>query len=139
MAKVHRRDGGLERAWRGRLRAWRRSGLDGRAFCRGEGLSEASFYAWRREIARRDHEATASARAAALPRTTSPPGTPRFVPVAIVADQGGRREEVRGLELVWPDGLALRVGPGFDAATLTRLLTVLGRPAAASAAGGAAC
>jgi hypothetical protein len=40
--------------WRVVLRKQRRSGLTARAFCRQEQLSEASYYAWRREIARRD-------------------------------------------------------------------------------------
>jgi hypothetical protein len=74
---------------------------------------------------------------------------PGFTPVRIVADERCQSEEVWALEVSWPDGLALRVRPGFDAATLTRLLVLLGRPVAAgsaampgaagSAAGGATC
>jgi hypothetical protein len=151
------RDLELERAWRARLRAWRLSGLSGRAFCLRAGLSEPSFYGWRREIARRDREAAASPRAVvssvAVPRaarrTAASPMAPGFTPVRIVADERCQSEEVWALEVSWPDGLALRVRPGFDAATLTRLLVLLGRPVAAgsaampgaagSAAGGATC
>lgn len=48
------RDLSRERFWRGVLKRFRGSGLSVRAFCRREGVSEPSFYAWRRTIARRD-------------------------------------------------------------------------------------
>ena len=50
------RDPGPERFWRGVLRRQARSGLGVRAFCRDAGLSEPSFYAWRRTIRQRDDE-----------------------------------------------------------------------------------
>jgi hypothetical protein len=34
------------------LARWQRSGQTGRDFCRAASLSEASFYAWRRELSR---------------------------------------------------------------------------------------
>ncbi len=50
------RDPGRERFWRGVLRRQARSELGVRAFCRDAGLSEPSFYAWRRTIRQRDAE-----------------------------------------------------------------------------------
>jgi len=58
----HARDVQLERLWRRRLRDWRQSGLSVRYFCRQHALSEPSFYSWRREIARRDREPSATRR-----------------------------------------------------------------------------
>ncbi|MCA8985882.1 MAG: hypothetical protein KDA76_19360 [Planctomycetaceae bacterium] len=52
------RDLGLERRWRERLASWRASGLNVRAFCLRHGLTETSFYYWKREL--RTREAAAS-------------------------------------------------------------------------------
>jgi hypothetical protein len=75
------------------------------AFCAQHGLASASFYRWRRVLERRATE------------------QPAFVPVQIVADS--RPSQASALELVLADGRAIRVGPGFDEATLRRLLAVL--------------
>jgi hypothetical protein len=69
------------------------------------GLATASFYDWRRVLERRATE------------------RPAFVPVEVVADPPP--PQASALELVLPDGRAVRVSPGFDVATLRRLLAVL--------------
>jgi hypothetical protein len=76
-----------------------------RAYCARHGLSTASFYAWRRVLEQRAAE------------------QPAFVPVQIVADDTPRQTKV--LEVVLLDGRTARVAPGFDAATLRRLLALL--------------
>lgn len=48
------RDSVLERVWRGRVAGWATSGLGVRAFCRQQGLSEAVFHFWKRELRARD-------------------------------------------------------------------------------------
>ncbi len=45
-----------ERFWRQVLKKFDASGLGVRAFCRREGMSEPSFYGWRRELRLRDAE-----------------------------------------------------------------------------------
>jgi hypothetical protein len=97
------------------MRQWRRSGLSVRAFCEKQGLSEPSFYAWRRTLAARD--------AAAV----------RFVPVQVAGEPMPTTTadgSAGALELVVGAGRRLRVGPGFDGPTLIRLLALLeeGRP-----------
>jgi hypothetical protein len=52
--KGPRRDAEKERFWRAAIRRQGGSGQSVRGFCRQEGLSEPSFYAWRRELKRRD-------------------------------------------------------------------------------------
>ena len=102
-----------ERFWRRVLRQWRGSGLSVRAFCEEQGLSEPSFYAWRRALAERD--------AAAVP----------FVSVRVTPEPTTTSDSSAGaLELVVGANRRLRIGPGFDALTLTRLLALLeeGRP-----------
>lgn len=51
-----KRDLGLEKRWRDLVGRQPPSGLSVRAFCAREQVTEASFYAWRREIAVRDRE-----------------------------------------------------------------------------------
>jgi hypothetical protein len=53
------RDVAKERFWRRAVRQQRQSGQSIRAYCRAQGLTEASFYAWRRELARRAQQASA--------------------------------------------------------------------------------
>jgi hypothetical protein len=99
------RDERKERQWRNWIGEWRASGLSVRAFCDRRGLAIPSFYAWRRTLERRAAE------------------VPAFVPVQVVAD--GVPAQASALEVVLHDGRAVRVAPGFDAATLRRLLAVL--------------
>lgn len=116
MAKGKARDERKEQQWRRAIREWRASGLSVRAYCDAHGLSEPSFYAWRRELERRREAATA------------------FVPVHVIGEQdrGGERcgsEKPVGadvaIELVLAGNRTVRVPPGFDAATLRQVLTVL--------------
>jgi hypothetical protein len=72
---AHRRLRGTKREafWRSAMTRFVGSGLTVRAFCMREGLSEPSFYAWRRVIRERD----------ALDRSPVAPAAPAFVPVAV--------------------------------------------------------
>jgi transposase-like protein len=110
MSHGNPRDRGKERFWRRAVRQWRKSGLSIRDFCRQEGLPEGNFYAWRRTIAQRDAEKVA------------------FVPVQVIAGPTipTRTEDaVAALELILPGGRRLCIAPGFDAATLQRLLPLV--------------
>jgi hypothetical protein len=105
MSQGKPRDSRKEQQWRRWLRQWQKSGLSIRAFCALHGLSQPSFYAWRREIQQRD--ATAEA----------------FVPVQLV----GREEpsNTSRFEVLLTGGRTLWVAPGFDPVTLRQLLAVL--------------
>jgi hypothetical protein len=120
------RDPAKERFWRQTLRDFQASGLTVRAFCADRGLSEPSFYLWRRTIADRDRAADAAA------------SVPRFVPVRVAAEPAGSPAPACGatsvadpsappgwLELVLPSGHRVRVPPGFDPRTLRHLLAAL--------------
>jgi hypothetical protein len=126
MPKPERRDSGKERYWRRMLRLWQRSGQTGRDFCATHGLSEPSFYGWRREIARRDQEiATATEPAArpVAPQSSACAPLPMFVKVTVDAEA-----VPAPLEVVVAQGRRVRVGAGFDAALLRQLLRVLEEP-----------
>ena len=110
MPKTRRRNHSREQFWRDAIRAWKASGKSVRAFCAARGLSEATFYARRRELADR------------VPPT--PPDTPSrpqptFAAVRVVPDPA--------VEVVLPTGLVLRVPAGVDPAAVARLVGALGR------------
>jgi hypothetical protein len=103
-----------------------------RAFCRREGLSEPSFYGWKRTIAERDKEA--SARKPARPGKKHRKSSARqshgsatgddqgmFVPVTVMDQLVAETS----LEIVAPGGWRVRVQRGFDAKMLTDVLDAL--------------
>jgi hypothetical protein len=109
MAPGRARDERKEQQWRHWIGEWRASGLSVRAFCKRRGLALPTFYAWRRTLEGRAAEGAT------------------FVPVQVVAD--ATPTQPSALEIILRDGRAVRVAPGFDAATLRQLLAVLeGRP-----------
>jgi hypothetical protein len=115
MSTAKQRSVSKERFWRRLVGQWRRSGRTVRDFCDEHRLSEPSFYAWRRVLAQRDAEAAP------------------FVPVRVVPEEpaGSAADHANGgLELLVGGGRVVRVGAGFDEATLRRLLALLeeGRP-----------
>jgi hypothetical protein len=112
MARRGGRDGGKAQFWRRVLRDWRGSDLTIRDFCTRRGLSEPSFYAWRRTLAERDQ----AARGRPVQRDAA---APLFVPVRVTAVVPVPVEVVLG------SGRVIRVLPGFDAATVRQLVAVL--------------
>jgi hypothetical protein len=109
-----------QRYWLDLISRWQRSDVTVRDFCDRNGVSEASFFAWRRVLRERG---LLSEDDDAAPTGVGVPGGPRFVPVVVAgADSAGAC-----LEVVLGDGLCVRVPVGFDADTLAQLLDVLRR------------
>jgi hypothetical protein len=106
MAQGKPRDPRKEQQWRRWIENWQSSGLSVRAFCARHGLAPPTFYAWRRELRRRDA------------------GQLAFVPVWVMPDPGPARDG--HVDVVLRDGRTVRVGPGFDAPTWRQVLAVLG-------------
>jgi transposase-like protein len=104
------RDVQKERFWRKMIRRWRTSGQSVRAYCQQYGLIEANFHAWRRTLATRDAAALPFAAVGVLPEAV--------LGVPAVAVSGA-------VELVLANRRVLRIDPGFDEATLRRLLPLL--------------
>ena len=107
--------------WREKVRDQAGSGLSVSAFCRGEGISASSFYRWRRLLGEGDGAVGATDRPPALPRENV------FVPVSVVGPAPALVSDTP-IELILRSGVLLRVRPGFDAATLIRLVGLLGSP-----------
>ena len=107
MSNGNHRDPQRERRWRDLIGRWQRCGLTIRDFCGAEEIAEASFYAWRREIARRDHA-----------QAKTIPATPNFVPIRITP--------VATIEVVLTTGVIVRVPVGTDPAAVAQLVAALG-------------
>jgi hypothetical protein len=121
MPQPERRDLAKEKVWRRLLRLWKRSGQTGRDFCASHGLSEPSFYSWRREIARRDQEMRTATPPVTRPAARGP--LPAFVQVTVDA-----QAVPATLEVMLVHGRRVRIPPGFDADVLRQLLRVLEEP-----------
>lgn len=105
MSQKLRRGPAREQFWREAVAAWEKSGQSIRAFCSRRGLSEPSFYNWKRSLRERD-------------RFQSPaPQGPRLVPVRVVPGAV--------VEVVLPTGLIVRVPGGAEAATVATLIAAL--------------
>ena len=90
--------------WRDRISEQERSGVSVKQFCKERGLTEGSFYAWRKRLGKKEPV--------------------RFA----LVDRGAVRQE-RGLgtdlELVLATGERLRIGTGVDGTTLRTVLEAL--------------
>jgi len=102
----------LEHTWRRRLRRQAASGLSIPAFCAREGVSSASFYAWRRRLAG--------------PRPTVRPDAPLFVPLHL--DPAPHPHDMaagRGFEIELPHHVRLRCAAAPEPEWLGRLVAAL--------------
>ena len=96
--------------WQMAIETWQSSGLSIRRFCKQEGLSEPSFYAWRKRLPQVD-ESDADKEAVCQ----SEP----FIQVSLPTEKHG------GLELVFSSGHTLRISSPADTQTLTTVLSAL--------------
>jgi transposase-like protein len=91
--------------WEMAIETWQSSGIPVRQFCRQEGLSEPSFYSWRRKL-RAD-------------KPKHKPAPSDFVEVSL-PDPGSSP-----LELVLKSGNVLRISSSTDKELLSRVIGVL--------------
>ncbi len=135
-----RRSAEKEAWWRGHVGRQADSGLSVRAYCRECELSEPSFYVWRRELRKRDHEADASSgidtsqlwdagRSARQPPERGTPadspsgaskGRPAFVAVEVVPTASPAV-----VQIALPGGVVIHVPTDVPAGTLERVLRVV--------------
>ena len=103
---VDQRRGSRSDQWRERIAEQERSGISVKQFCKERGLTECSFYAWRKRLAQQQEPV-------------------RF---ALVERRAASRQEGIAealLELVLPTGARLRISPGVDSTTLRTVLEAL--------------
>jgi hypothetical protein len=104
-----KRDLRLEAKWRDLVTRQSQSGLGIRAFCQREHVTESAYYAWRRELRLRGHEA----------------GTPAFVPVVLPQTKAVEGDEHVVIEL--RGGRVLRLPPTLAMARVTELVQAVER------------
>jgi len=120
------RDAGKERFWRDVLGRQAKSGLSVAAFCRREGLTQPSFYAWRRTIAKRGgrSEKPAVLRSRAV----------RFVPVRLghrsprSGAAANSLSEAPSIRIELTGGLVLRLPEAISPQWLAALVRTLEAP-----------
>jgi hypothetical protein len=90
--------------WTERIDTQQRSGVSVKQFCKEQGLTECSFYAWRKRLRKKEP-----------------------VRFALVDRGAANQESGRDvcLELVFTTGERLRIGAGVDTATLRTVLETL--------------
>ena len=94
--------------WRDAIAAWKDSGQTVTAFCAARGIGESTFFAKRRQLARRKQS----------PNPLVPPApSPSFAAVRVIPDPP--------VEIVIPCGIILRVPVGADADVVARLVLAL--------------
>ncbi|WP_438007157.1 IS66 family insertion sequence element accessory protein TnpB [Sorangium sp. So ce321] len=98
--------------WAERVGRWERSGLSAEKFARREGYKAKQLYWWRWKL---------RAEGTSQPSTSSTQA-PQFLPVHVVADVSPVVTEP--IEIALPNGRVVRVRPGFDPATLERVLAL---------------
>jgi transposase len=104
----HKRDLKRELSWRRHIAEQRTSGQTVRAYCESHQLRETAFYFWRQEIAKRDREAAADAKA-----------VPAFVPVAVIDTPIGRNAPI---DVRLAGGHRVRIRSGCDRALLADVI-----------------
>ena len=104
-----------ERFWRECVRGWQQSGCSVRAWCSQQQVSEPSFYAWRRELARRGAARADRRKPSRL-----------FLPVTIAAEptQPADRSPAP-LRIDLPGAVSLHVQRGCEPALLAAALNTL--------------
>ena len=111
MSNAGKSDTDQKQFWQMVLETFKSSGLSVRRFCKQEGLSEASFYAWRKKLSKSQKSSTWNEQA--LPE----PGS--FIQVPVV------QSESSCLELVLASGHILRIPSDIQRAFLSDVLSAV--------------
>jgi hypothetical protein len=110
-----------QQLWLEHICRWQRSHLTVCDYCHRHQLRVARFYSWKRTLQQRGLLADTVTADGLAPRADTAAKAPLFLPVTVAtADTSPGR-----IDLVLPDGWAVRIAAGFDAATLRQLLAVL--------------
>ena len=114
-----------EEHWRRVLARHQQSGLTMTAFCGREQITPSALSWWARVLREREvrrHKPEPK-------KTRRKPRHPAFVPVRVIEAAPRASASMAALEVVTRDGHVIRLGPGFDTATLRRAVAALeGQP-----------
>ena len=110
MNKSQKSDPDQQQFWQMVLETFKSSDLSVRQFCKQEGLSEPSFYTWRKKLAKSDESAEGEQ------KDTNPSA---FIEVAMP------KNDSVVLELLLSSGNTLRISSDTDSKTLVNVLSAL--------------
>ncbi len=112
--------------WSERVKRWKRSGLSGAEFAQREGLKAPQLYWWTWKLGASDPAPAAADEPRFLPvRVVGSPAAASPRPeAALVKPSSSWGSPVGLIEIVLPNGRLVRVPPGFDPATLERVLSI---------------
>ena len=111
MSKEQKSEAEQQQFWQMVIETWKSSGLSIRRFCMKEGLTEASFYSWRKKLMSND--------SAPEKQGTPKPSESEFIEVTIPSNSSS------AIELVLISGNTLKLPVAVDAKTLTTIISVL--------------
>ena len=110
MSKEQKPDTDQHQFWQMVLETFKSSGLSIRQFCQKEGLSEPSFYSWRKKLTQSDESAE---------------GKPKDVNSSAFIEVAMPSEKPCSLELLLSSGNILRISSHANCKTLTNVLSAL--------------
>jgi transposase-like protein len=120
------------RFWHDLIRRQPTSGLNIARFCDQAGVSQNSFFAWKRRFRSTDRasgpssqEGLAASGRRRRRRNKSAAKSMSLVPVRLVADVDSRPITSGLIEIAWPDGVVLRVPAGCNGDTLREVFSLL--------------
>jgi hypothetical protein len=99
------------------------SGLNIARFCAEAGVSQNSFYVWKKRL-----QTTAQQGRAAMPprkHRRKKAAAKSLVPVRVIPDVGHQPPTAKAIEIDWPNGISLRVPAGCDSKTLREVFGLL--------------
>ena len=112
-----------KRFWRDLVERQPTSGLNIARFCADAGVSQNSFYVWKKQLL-----TTTQQDRAAMPRRKHQRKravVKSLVPVRVIPDLSHQPPTAKAIEIVWPNGIALRVATGCDSKTLREVFGLL--------------
>ena len=112
-----------KRYWRDLVERQPSSGLNIARFCAEAGVSQNSFYVWKKRL----QTTVQQGRAAMPPRKLrrKKAAAKSLVPVRLIPDVSHQPPAARALEIAWPNGIALRIPAGSDSKTLREVFGLL--------------
>ena len=118
-----------ETLWRQRLADQAASGMSITQWCRRSGTSASLFHYWKRALAKRDGRRLKPPRCSATARNEARPQAAAFARVMIASptpkSQLAASAADPAIEIVLSGSRVVRVGAGFDAQALARVLALL--------------
>jgi hypothetical protein len=130
MSKIQKSDIEQRQFWQMAVDTWRASGLSVRKFCKQEGLSEPSFYSWRRKLTggnktdnqtnrKRPHNQSGKNATASPSQDNNAPSNDEFIRVSLPPESSA------AIEFVLVSGNKLQINSSADSKTLVNVLTAL--------------